>query len=166
MGIAIEVFLPNDSMAPFILRSVRAKEFVIGIEGRVQSPVALPLGIERLARCDSLVDVSGEDEAMWQAIAPSHNFLDDAMKPAELRERGHVNASPNRRILAFKNDEQLNEIGKISHLHYSTRPQRSLRSPSTVRPACRNALASVFGLRVSLVLGIVTSSPVLPRKRT
>ena len=58
---------------------------------------------------------------MWQEIAPSHNSLNDAMKSAELRERGHMNASPNRRILAFKNDEQLREIGKISHLHYSTR---------------------------------------------
>ena len=166
MRIATEIFLPNDAMPPLILRSVRVQEFVIGIEGRVQTPVALPLGIERLARRDSFVDVSREDEAMWQAIAPSHNSLDDAMKSAELRERGHVNAPPNRRILAFKNDEQLHEIGEISHLHYSTRPQRSLRSPSTVRPAWRNALARVFGLRVSLVLGIVTSSPVLPRKRT
>jgi hypothetical protein len=109
-------------MAPFILRSVRVQEFVTGIEGRVQTPVALPLGIERLARRDSLVDVSGKDEAMWQTISPSHNSLDDAMKSAELCERGHVNASPNRRILAFKNDEQLHEIGKISYLHYSTRP--------------------------------------------
>lgn len=122
MQISIEVFLPNDAMAPFIFRSVHVPAFVIGIEGLVQTPVTLPLGIERLARRDSLVDVSGKDEAMWQAIVPSHNSLDDAMKSAELRERGHVDASPNRRILPFKNDEQLHEIGKISHLRYSTRP--------------------------------------------
>lgn len=105
--LALEVLFANNPMLPLVAHAVRVPEHLARIESRVQPPVAFPLGIERLPRRDTLVDISGKDEAVWQPIVPSHNSLDDAMKPAELRERGHVDSSPNRRILPFKNDKQL-----------------------------------------------------------
>jgi hypothetical protein len=39
------------------------------------------------------------------------------MQAAELRERRQVNASPNRRIRLFENDEQLREVWIIRIFH-------------------------------------------------
>jgi hypothetical protein len=116
VGIALDVFLKEDSVQPWIFVAIDVPERFVWVQSRIQAPVSLSCRIEGPSRLHTVVDIPREDESVRLAVVPPHDRLDDTMKPAEFTKSRHLNAPPNSRHFDLKGDDQLREV-RVVALH-------------------------------------------------